>query len=145
MRIPSIYTRNDARSDSAMTPMIDVVFLLLIFFVWTASFQAIEALLPSELTASSSGGAAAALQEEDFERIVVRIRDDAATTRWSLNGRDISAWGELRSSLEQLASIRTDLPVVVDPDQQVPLGDVIDVYDAARQVGLANIQFTTRQ
>ena len=36
--------------DSAMTPMIDVVFLLLIFFVWTASFQIVEQILPSEIS-----------------------------------------------------------------------------------------------
>ena len=33
--------------DNMMTPMIDVVFLLLIFFLTTASFQRLEKLLPS--------------------------------------------------------------------------------------------------
>ena len=41
MKRPSPYVdrRGDASMDSTMTPMIDVVFLLLVFFVWTASFQ----------------------------------------------------------------------------------------------------------
>ena len=39
--------------DAAMTPMIDVVFLLLVFFVWTASFQIIEQALPSQLVSQT--------------------------------------------------------------------------------------------
>ncbi|MEO8496389.1 MAG: biopolymer transporter ExbD, partial [Planctomycetota bacterium] len=39
MRRPSIFTERREPLDVKMTPMIDVVFLLLIFFVWTASFH----------------------------------------------------------------------------------------------------------
>ena len=52
MRKPSQYVQTGAATDidSAMTPMIDVVFLLLVFFVWTASFQIIEQVMPSQLS-----------------------------------------------------------------------------------------------
>ena len=43
-----------------MTPMIDVVFLLIIFFVWTAGFQMVEHVLPSNLTATAGSAAATA-------------------------------------------------------------------------------------
>ena len=146
MRVPSVYSRDATRGDAAMTPMIDVVFLLLIFFVWTASFQVVEVLLPSELTSSAEAGPEANLQEEDFERIVVRILVDAipGSPRWSINGRPLGDWSEVQATLAELAGIRADLPVVIDPEFEVPLGDVIDVYDAARNVGLGNIQFTAR-
>lgn len=144
MRIPSIYTRSTERADVAMTPMIDVVFLLLIFFVWTASFHAIEVLLPSQLTASTEAGNTDDLPAEDFERIVVRLQMEAGRVRWQLNGQAVSALTRLRDRLAQLAAIRAELPVVVDPDLDVAFGDVIDVYDVARDAGLANIQFTTR-
>ena len=45
MRRRSPFARRDSL-EIKMTPMIDVVFLLLIFFVWTASFQVVEYLLP---------------------------------------------------------------------------------------------------
>ena len=48
MKRPSPFLRRgtEVDMDSAMTPMIDVVFLLLVFFVWTASFVAVEQVLP---------------------------------------------------------------------------------------------------
>ncbi|MDG2012722.1 MAG: biopolymer transporter ExbD, partial [Pirellulaceae bacterium] len=51
VRLPS--TRIDREHDinSTMTPMIDVVFLLLIFFVWTAGTQIVEYILPSQISA----------------------------------------------------------------------------------------------
>ena len=53
MKLPSSVVSRDRDTDmnSTMTPMIDVVFLLLIFFVWTASFQVIEHVMKSEMSA----------------------------------------------------------------------------------------------
>ena len=73
VRVPSSYSHSSERAEAAMTPMIDVVFLLLIFFVWTSSFQAIEAVLPSQLTSAGDPGRGSDLPQEDFERIVVRL------------------------------------------------------------------------
>ena len=53
-------------------------------------------------------------------------------------------FGQLSERLKLLASIRSDLPVVIDPALNVEFGHVIDAYDVARQVGMTNIQFTTR-
>ena len=50
MRRPSVFHRDQGALEIKMTPMIDVVFLLLVFFVWTASFHAVEYLLPSSLS-----------------------------------------------------------------------------------------------
>ncbi len=76
MKIPSSTTsRGDGFDSATMTPMIDVVFLLLIFFVWTASISAVEYLLPSNL--SPAPGSAAVTEEPppppDFEPVVVKI------------------------------------------------------------------------
>ncbi len=143
MHVPSSDSRSSGRPDAAMTPMIDVVFLLLIFFVWTASFQAVETLLPSQLAAQVGQGRNTDLQQEDFERIVVRIGATEVGVQWTVNGQPVSTVAELTQRLDQLASIRAALPVVIDPDPEIALGDVIEVYDCARQVGLVNIQFTT--
>ena len=49
MRIPDFNKQAEKRRDVTMTPMIDVVFLLLIFFICTASFQIVEQNLPSRI------------------------------------------------------------------------------------------------
>jgi biopolymer transport protein ExbD len=143
VRVPSSYTVSSDRADAAMTPMIDVVFLLLIFFVWTSSFQAIETLLPSQLSARGDAGQGADLPQEDFERIVIRLLP-GQEVRWELNGQAISSLTELAQRLAQLAAIKVDLPVVIEPAQEIAFGDVIDVYDVSLGAGLVNIQFTTR-
>ena len=56
MRVPSHH--DDRRqTDVAMTPMIDVVFQLLIFFICTASFQLAEELLPTSLAITGDAAA----------------------------------------------------------------------------------------
>ncbi|HCK54980.1 MAG TPA: hypothetical protein DIC23_17315, partial [Planctomycetaceae bacterium] len=53
MRVPSTHFHRQRDDSQAMTPLIDVVFLLLIFFVCASTDQVRESLLPTEL----SGGA----------------------------------------------------------------------------------------
>lgn len=144
MRVPHSGLLASGRADAALTPMIDVIFQLLIFFVWTAGFQAVEFLLPSTLQTGQEAGLATSLDQADFERIVVRLQAQAGVTRWTLNGQPTASLTELGQRLITLAAIRADLPVVIDPELTIPLSDVIDVYDTARQAGLVNLQFTTR-
>ena len=145
MKIPTIYNRNERSLDVAMTPMIDVVFLLLIFFVWTASFQVVEYLLPSKISAQTGTGADAEIPPEliDLEQVVVRLIANETAVQWIMNDEILDGLTDVEARLVQVASIRNDIPVIVDPEKQVRLGDVINVYDAAMRAGFDSIQFTT--
>ena len=147
MKIPTIYNRNERSLDVAMTPMIDVVFLLLIFFVWTASFQVVEYLLPSKISAQTGTGADAEIPPEliDLEQVVVRLIANETAVQWIMNDEILDGLTDVEARLVQVASIRNDIPVIVDPDQEIQLGNVIDVYDAAMRAGFHSIQFTTSQ
>jgi len=125
-----------------MTPMIDVVFLLLIFFVCTASFQALEEVLPSHLLAAGESTSDVEVEPlDDFEEIVVKViwRDGAVA--WRVNQRDCAALAEVRAVLQALVELNVGLPVILDADADVPLGHLIDVYDLCRIVGFEKIQF----
>jgi len=63
---------------------------------------------------------------------------------WSVNNEQLPGMDAVRQRLAAVASIRTDIPVVVDPDDSIRLGPVIDAYDLAMQQGFENIQFTTK-
>jgi len=149
MRRPSVYIDRRGELDVKMTPMIDVVFLLLIFFIWTASFEIVEVeyMLPSRLTAT--GGSAAPTERdpemEDFDRVVVRVLWDQGQLVFLVNDTPREDLDEVRTTLETLASIKRDAPVILDPDQAVPLGYVIDVYDVTRLVGFEKIQFAASE
>jgi biopolymer transport protein ExbD len=149
MRRPSPFVDRASSLDITMTPMIDVVFLLLVFFVWTASFQIIEQVLPSRLMAASGSQPATVDEppppEEDFDRIVVRVLWTPTGPAWRINDRPLASLTQTRAQLEMIAGIKRDVPVILHPDQDVPLGDVIDLYDLARLVGFDKIQFAASE
>ncbi len=148
MKIPSSTTaRGDGLDSTTMTPMIDVVFLLLVFFVWTASITSIEYLLPSTLSATP--GSAAATSEPppppDLDPVVVKIVWLGDRPGWFVSGRAVRELAQVRETLQSVAEIKSDLPVIIDPAGDVPLGDVIDVYDTARRAGFEKIQFAASE
>lgn len=150
MRRASLFHHRQSASDLQLTSLIDVVFQLLIFFVWTAGFQLTEYVLPSQVSAkSTASGTGTSAEppppEADFPDLVVRIlwRDGRVT--WTVNDAGVGTLPELRARLARVYQIHTEAPLIVHPDAAVPLGQVIDVYDLARQVGFAKIQFAAAQ
>tara|TARA_B100000519_G_C14101786_1_gene371399 strand:- start:21 stop:470 length:450 start_codon:yes stop_codon:yes gene_type:complete len=145
MKRPSIFNGSRRELEIKMTPMIDVVFLLLVFFVWTASFHAVEYLLPSSLSQKQGTGQTVNVDEPppeiEFEDIVVRISFINNQPAWSVNGQPVASLSEVRSRLALVADIKIDSPVILHPDETVPVGNVIDVYDATRLAGFTQIQF----
>ena len=142
MRLPLQHRDGRRPLEVKMTPMIDVIFLLLIFFVCTASFQAAEESLPTSLSLPGTTADVEIEQEwEDLEEIVVKIVWRDGRPGWQINQRDLEQLGEVRAVLEAAAAVKTDLPVILDVDGKVPIEDVIDVYDVCRQIGLVRIQF----
>ena len=140
MRIPSHHGRID--TDVAMTPMIDVVFLLLIFFICTASFQAAEELLPMGLAVGDGASAAAANDTPaDSRRILIGATHANGATHWLVNERLCPSLVEVRQVLQAAAESDRTLPVVLDVAGEVPLGDMIDVYDLCRLSHFEKIQF----
>jgi len=147
MRRPSIYTERRGGMEIKMTPMIDVVFLLLVFFVWTASFKIVEQVLPSSLSAVTGTEPSETNEppppEQDFPDVVVRIQWNGAQPTWQVNGTPVESLVQVREQLVQIAAIKSDAPVILHPDSNVPLGDVIDAYDVARLAGFQKVQFAT--
>ncbi|HEX5105029.1 MAG TPA: biopolymer transporter ExbD, partial [Pirellulaceae bacterium] len=81
--------------------------------------------------------------EADFDQVVVRIVWTESGPSWLVNDAPVASLAELRGALIAIARIKSDAPVILDPDQIVPLGDVIDVFDLSRLVGFEKIQFAT--
>jgi biopolymer transport protein ExbD len=131
----------DRATDVNMTPMIDVVFLLLIFFICTASFQIVEELLPTNLLVEGTTVEDVPVEELPLEQIVVRGMRNGAATMWQVNEGASVAREQISPLLRALAEIDRTLPVILDVGGTVPLGEMIDVYDECRAVGLEKIQF----
>lgn len=140
MKLPNQFARH-RDLDVMMTPMIDVVFLLLIFFVCTASFQIAEHLLPTQLQGPGSIADLESEEWKDLEQIVLRGRWENEQVTWSVNDRPCANVRDIQALLAALAKIDQTLPVIVDPDEQLQLDQVIRVYDSCRLAGFERIQF----
>jgi biopolymer transport protein ExbD len=132
-----------------MTPMIDVVCLLLVFFVWTASFHIAEQVLPSSISSvrgsEPSDSSEPPPPDEDFDDVVIRIfwSDDQPT--WQVNEEPMGSLAAVRGALNAIAQVKPDAPVILHPEGDVPLGHVIDIYDATRLEGFEKIQFAASE
>ena len=127
-----------------MTPMIDVVFLLLVFFVWTASFQVVELILPSEMTAQMGADSVEQVDpapEQDFDNIVVRIGYENQTPIWKINDQAVASLEQVQVHLAAIVEVKNDAPVILHPETTVPLGHVIEAYDVAKLVGFQKVSF----
>jgi len=143
MRIPASHTRPDL-SENMMTSMIDVVFLLLIFFLCAASGKQSEALLPTTL--GGSDGAATATPraptalplDEVWIAVTAPAPDQIVMT---LNETPYRQFGELEAVLTQLAELAPDSPVILDLAPEVPAGELVRLYDTCRRAGFETINF----
>ncbi len=120
-----------------ITPLIDVVFLLLIFFMVSTTFQR-EAELSIELPEASN-------QAQDTQDQKIEVAIDA-TGRYFVNGRPLvnRQPQTIRNALKQAAQGKNDTPVVISADANTPHQAVVTVMDAARQLGMLRLTFAAR-
>jgi biopolymer transport protein ExbD len=80
-----------------------------------------------------------------MERIIVSGESLEGVTHWTVNDRPCPSLSEVEQMLRAVAKIEVTLLVILDVGGDVPLGDMIDVYDLCRLAGFAKIQFAAEQ
>ncbi len=134
--------RRTGAPELKMTPMIDVIFLLLIFFVCTASFQQSEELLPTDLSLPGSSAAETVVLPDPKRLEAVRLRlSYDGQPHWQVEGNRCETGRDVRILLGRLAAAKRTLPIIVDADADAPMEFVIDLYDWSRLAGFEQIQF----
>lgn len=131
-----------------MTSMIDVVFLLLIFFVCAAARAGglLESLLPTNLAAGSVESSAQAEEPKPLGDLTIKLRlDKAGAPEMELNGRVHTGFESLRQTLLALARVAPEIPVVLHTEPDVPVRELIRVYDTCQAARFRDIRFATRQ
>ena len=149
MRIPSYHQSGEAREDNSMTPMIDVVFLLLIFFVCASVGQVRESLVPTDMSAGAVKSIEPAAEAEPLlKELWLRLRQtDAKQTIVEFDnpefGQTFTDFNELRGHLTQLAEVAPEIPIILDIEPNVPVGDMIRVYATCQAANFESIHFAT--
>lgn len=121
-----------------LTPLIDVVFLLLIFFMVSTTFQKESAISLQLPKASESAEAAPA------ENIEVVIN---AAGRFYVNDQELvkSDAESLQAALSNLIDGNRDIPLTIRADAQTPYQAVVTAMDAAGQLGMLRMSMATSQ
>lgn len=131
-------SRRNESPEVTLTPLIDVVFLLLIFFMVTTTFVR-ESAMDIQLPEASAGEEA---QEELPPSVLVH--EDG---RYRVGERDIAAGAEneLRSALEQLLKEAPEEGLYVVADAEAPHQAVVTAMDLARRLGVSRLSIATRK
>jgi biopolymer transport protein ExbD len=118
-----------------LTPMLDVVFILLIFFVVTATFLSETAI--SAASSENNENQPPPPQEDDKKNILFEI---GSNNEIILNGnpRPIIAT-QIRSNIDQLKAENPSASVIIQPNRTSNVATLVMIMDAARQAGMANI------
>jgi len=117
-----------------IAPLIDIVFLLLVFFMLTSTFMVPEA-IELELPESSSA------QVSDITPIVVSVNQ---TGQLALNGERIEL-EQLRAAIEPLIKQNADAPITLKSDASTRVQQLLQVMDEIRAAGGTDVALATTQ
>jgi biopolymer transport protein ExbD len=126
------FAEDEAPSGIDLLPLIDVVFLLLVFFLAATTFARDEVALDLKLPEAKSGRAAAPARQ-----LVVNVHADG---RLVVDGREVTLEG-LRQKLAAAGARDREQPVVVRGDTQAQFGLGLQVLDACRMAKLLRVDF----
>ena len=126
-----------------MTAMVDVTFLLLIFFMVTASFAAQKVFETSPPEQEGEGGGASASSMEDLESNSVILEIDA-NDQMEIEGQPIAGLYELRETLAAKMSEEKN-ELLIQAQYQATHGIVVSVTDVAMDVGMQKVRRISRK
>ncbi len=121
-----------------ITPLIDVVFLLLIFFMVSTSFER-ETQIRVDLPEATGE-----TQEERPEELDITIDRQGIfyVNKMEVVNTEIET---LKKAISKAVGDRRDLPVIINADAMTPHQAVMTAMDAASQLGLLHMTFSAQQ
>ena len=130
--------RNSEEPDVNLTPMIDVVFLLLLFFMVSTSF-----IRESSLTADLPEASGQALTEEETPiDIIIRANGEVLVNETPIA---VATRDALRDLLKTTAGDNADPHIIISADANAEYQHIVTAMDAAQLLGFTRLTLATRQ
>ncbi len=120
--------------DLNISPLIDMVFILLIFFMVSTTFvkdMKLELERPSASSATTASTKAIRLYIDNSGEVY-------------MDGESIRTW-VIQSRLRDLLKTKTQKSVLVVTDENVPSGKLVEVVDQARLAGASDVGVATEK
>jgi biopolymer transport protein ExbD len=130
-----LQTKAPKKARVEMTPMIDVIFLLLVFFVYSIINMTVQRGITVELPRATDG----ATTERESIRVVLTAQDELL-----LDGTTLMEVDALVRSI-QLRSETLDLPVVIAADRNAHAGPALELMAKLRSAGIQKVVYQVEQ
>ena len=132
-----------------MTPMIDVVFLLLVFFVVASIGQKPESLLPAELGKGNTETSVEIPTPEEFPSQTVRVRlslaEEERVLLIEMNEQQVPTPAELTRRLSTLAELDPGTRVILNVEDSVSVQQFIGIYDLCQMLPFESVSLAVRK
>ena len=124
--------------DVNLTPLIDVVFILLLFFMVSTTFQR-----ESEINIELPEASAEPVEERDETlEIVIDAEGHYFIDEQQVVNTELET---LKQAIQKFLGERSEIPVVIRADRQTPYESVVRAMDATAQLGLLQMSLATSQ
>lgn len=118
-----------------LTPLIDVVFILLIFFILSASFQKESSVEVDRPSASSS------MVKEASKTLTVSV--DRNNQIWFKDS--VVNLTQLQFQMKSVVVKKEKINTIINADKSVDTGTLVQIIDAIRLSGISNVAIATQE
>ena len=132
----------DAISDINVTPLVDVVLVLLIVFMITV--PALVGSAPVQVELPTSADIATLLEKPEALPLKVFVRQEPSGETRVYLGEHVVAVNNFKNFLGTLGALDKDSPVQIAADQALPYRDVVSVMDSLSSAGIHKISLETK-
>ncbi len=124
-----------------MAAMVDIVFLLLIFFMCTSSISQLESSLSGHVSRLGPGSGR---ESEDMLPYIIRLERVSEGVLVSLEDRPCATFDDLFDRLRKTYARSGDSPVLIRGQGAVPYGYMVAALDACRRAGFQRAAFSAK-
>ncbi|MGF1754121.1 biopolymer transporter ExbD [Vibrio makurazakiensis] len=135
-----IKVSDQSRSASSavdLTPLLDIIFIVMVFLMLTASIRldSLDVNLPSTETS--------AVSEIDRESITVNILD--REPYWAINSKEYIDWDNFKIALLEETNTNTDKPIVIGADKKADVQHLVKLLSFLQDNAIPATQLLTQE
>lgn len=134
-----IKVSDQSRSSSSvdLTPLLDIIFIVMVFLMLTASIRldSLDVNLPSTETS--------AVSEIDSESITVNILD--REPYWAINSKEYIDWDNFKIALLEETNTNTDKPIVIGADKKADVQHLVKLLSFLQDNAIPATQLLTQE
>ncbi|MGR3317075.1 MAG: ExbD/TolR family protein [Candidatus Anammoxibacter sp.] len=133
MKLKTGFENKKARIE--MLPLIDVVFLLLVFFIYAMLSMTVQRGLKVSLPKAESG----ITNHDEYISITINSENEIFLNKEKVNIPD------LPDMIKNMRSNKQDLQIYINGDEKAELGIAIEILDVLRVHGIEEVNFVTKK